>query len=214
MASNTTLYFGYGSNLWKDQMLKRCPTSTYLGIARLNGYRWIINNRGYANVIQPSSNNNDKRETDSVWGLVYSLEADDQRNLDINEGVPYAYTKETMTVDYWPSSSGSRPNATADTEEKEMLVYIDRKRTRPDRPRKEYIHRMNMGTKDAVAEGMPLSYVKDVMRKFIPDNDHVNAKVKERARKQAVMFEDEQDDDEDYDEDFSEDEEVEEAEVK
>lgn len=50
--ANATLYFGYGSNLWKHQMVQRCPTSKYLGIARLNDYRWIINERGYANVVQ------------------------------------------------------------------------------------------------------------------------------------------------------------------
>lgn len=50
MTNCTNLYFGYGSNLWKAQMQSRCPTSKYLGIARLNGYRWIINKRGYANV--------------------------------------------------------------------------------------------------------------------------------------------------------------------
>jgi len=65
----TTLYLGYGrqasqslesfflaapistvytdltgsSNLWKEQMTLRCPCSEYLGVGRLQGYRWIIN---------------------------------------------------------------------------------------------------------------------------------------------------------------------------
>ena len=53
-ATNTTLYFGYGSNLWLEQMHNRCPNSTYLGIARLKNYKWIINERGYANVVEMS----------------------------------------------------------------------------------------------------------------------------------------------------------------
>ncbi|KAK5013992.1 hypothetical protein LTR60_003581 [Cryomyces antarcticus] len=53
--SNMTLYFGYGSNLWLHQMARRCPDSTYKGIARLEGHRWIINKRGYANVVAVAS---------------------------------------------------------------------------------------------------------------------------------------------------------------
>ena len=201
MASNATIYFGYGSNLWKDQMIKRCPTSEYLGIARLNGYRWLINNRGYANVVQPKKS--DESENDVVWGLVYSLEAEDEERLDVNEGVPYAYTKEMLTVDYWPASNGSKPNTTADAVEKMMLVYIDRKRTKADKPKKEYIYRMNMGIKDAVTEGMPQEYVDEVMRRFIPDEEDEGAKA--LAQKQAVLFEDEPGDPS-YDENFSDEE--------
>jgi hypothetical protein len=51
-AKPQTLYFGYGSNLWLHQMQLRCPTSQYLGVARLPNYRWIINDRGYANVVE------------------------------------------------------------------------------------------------------------------------------------------------------------------
>ncbi|KAL9584321.1 MAG: hypothetical protein Q9203_004702, partial [Teloschistes exilis] len=41
-----TLYFAYGSNLWLHQMSLRCPSSVYVGVARLPNYRWIINARG------------------------------------------------------------------------------------------------------------------------------------------------------------------------
>jgi len=109
---------------------------------------------------------------DEVWGLVYSLEQEDEDRLDGNEGVPVAYTKEDLTVDYWPAKKdGSAP----DTEEKpaqtEMLVYINRELTKPHEPKEEYIYRMNMGIKDALKEGMPQGYVDDVMRAYIPDRD-------------------------------------------
>jgi hypothetical protein len=199
-SSKPTIYFGYGSNLWKDQMTQRCPSSPYLGIARLNGYRWLINNRGYANVAQPVDS--DQKDSDVVWGLVYSLEAEDERQLDLNEGVPFAYTKELLTVDYWPASNGSKPGTDGEAVEKEMLVYIDRKRVEPDKPKKEYVYRMNMGIKDAVGEGMPQSYVDEVMRKFIPDEEDKD--VEGFARQQAVFFEDEEGD-ESYGEEYSED---------
>jgi hypothetical protein len=198
MASNTTIYFGYGSNLWKDQMIKRCPASSYLGIARLNGYRWLINNRGYANVVEPKPDN--KTDADAVWGLVYSLQADDEERLDLNEGVPYAYTKEDLVVDYWPTSNGSKSDTDGEAMEQTMLVYIDRKRVKPDRPKKEYIYRMNMGIKDAVAAGVPQKYVDEVMREFIPDEEDTDVEV--FAKQQAVFFEDEEGDPS-YDEDYT-----------
>ncbi|KAK4548253.1 hypothetical protein LTR36_010123 [Oleoguttula mirabilis] len=190
--ANTTLYFGYGSNLWKHQMHQRCPTSEYLGIARLNGYRWIINERGYANVVEIAH----KSETsplaykDEVWGLVYSLEEADEDNLDMNEGVPIAYTKEYLEVAFWPSKhAGNAPDVDKKAKQLDMLVYINRKMTKPDKPKKEYIYRMNMGIKDAVKEGMPKAYVDKVIRPFIPDlEDDSVVKV---AEKQALVFEDE-----------------------
>ncbi len=51
-----TFYFAYGSNLSPEQMTGRCldsPTtsSTPVAIARLDGWRWIICQRGYANIV-------------------------------------------------------------------------------------------------------------------------------------------------------------------
>jgi len=189
--SNPTLYFGYGSNLWKHQMQQRCPTSKYLGVARLNGYRWIINSRGYANVVEIEKEKQDHLESykDEVWGLVYNLQERDEDRLDGNEGVPIAYTKEDLTVDYWPAHNGKPPNVKEKPKQVDMLVYINRKMTSPDKPKKEYIYRMNMGIKDAVKEGMPKGYVEKVMRKFIPDLEDKGVEVV--ARKQALEFEDE-----------------------
>ena len=54
-----TFYFAYGSNLSPEQMAGRCPespatSSIPVAVARLDGWRWIICGRGYANVV-PSS---------------------------------------------------------------------------------------------------------------------------------------------------------------
>lgn len=183
MSTNSTTYFGYGSNLWKHQMSQRCPTSDYLGTAKLSGFRWIINQRGYANVVETD-------KTDEVWGLVYNLRPKDERRLDLNEGVPIAYTKENITVSFWPAVNGSKADIESKAKEREMLVYIDRVKTKASEPKKEYIYRMNMGIKDALSEGVPSEYVEGVMRKFIPDEG--GEEVAGLARKQAVMFEDEE----------------------
>lgn len=205
-SKNTTIYFGYGSNLWRHQMTQRCPSSEYLGIARLNDYRWIINERGYANVVQIDDKNDEHsaaiREeaptsqnpyANQVWGLVYTLQPRDESRLDRNEGVPVAYTKEVMECDFWAveeNSSSSLPANTSEPPEKvRMLVYINREQKTPSEPKREYVYRMNMGIRDAVKEGVPEGYVRGVMRRFIPEGNKDG--VEDVARKQAAEFEDE-----------------------
>lgn len=184
-----TIYFGYGSNLWKDQMKLRCSTSEYLGIARLNGYRWIINGRGYANVVQ--TNNVESSYSNEVWGLVYSLQPDDEDKLDINEGVPECYMKEDLRVDFWPVLAGGKPDVKQEPQKVDMLVYIDRLRVAPSKPWDEYVFRMNKGVDDAVRDGMPQTYVDQIIRPFIPDVKVTNEKVEKLAREQARRFNDE-----------------------
>lgn len=181
--SGSTLYFGYGSNLWLHQMSLRCPSSTYVGIGRLSSYRWMIYDRGYANIVETSS------ASDVVYGLVYILTEDDERRLDVREGVPDAYTKEMITIDFWSLKPGERVNFDHSSEKKQMLVYINRDRVEDDKPRAEYVHRINMGVRDAVRIGMPQTYVDEVIRKFIPAEGDPNARA--LAEKQALKFEDE-----------------------
>ncbi|KAK6428000.1 hypothetical protein LTR95_015864 [Oleoguttula sp. CCFEE 5521] len=188
-SKSATVYFGYGSNLWQHQMVQRCPTSQYLGIARLNNFQWIINERGYANVVEV--NTTDVKPVayeHEVWGLVYTLKPKDERNLDRNEGVPVAYTKEMLPCDYWPAGKHGA-NIGLTPEKTEMLVYINRNQTSADKPKHEYIYRMNMGIADALREGVPKPYVDKVLRNFIPEV--ANKGVEELARKQALDFVDE-----------------------
>lgn len=199
--SNSTIYFGYGSNLWRQQMEQRCPHSEYKGVARLNDYKWLINERGYANVVGVSRHKSEAERLsppsatayeDEAWGLVYTLQPSDEARLDRNEGVPVAYTKEWLVCDFWPVEDGDGPaNLTAKPQQVDMLVYINREQVTPSAPKKEYIYRMNKGIDDAIDEGVPKTYVEKVMRKFIPESD-VSEDVVGLARKQAVEFEDEQ----------------------
>lgn len=204
MSPSPTIYFGYGSNLWLEQMSIRCPDSLYLGIARLNGYKWLINDRGYANVVSSNSTEpapNSSAYDNVVYGMVYSLTEDDEKKLDRNEGVPVAYTKEMLECDFWSAGEPTRP---LDEHEKidvgkpvmemrEMLVYIDQQRVRPDVPRKEYVYRMNQGINNAVKLGVPEEYVEEVMRKFIPADEggEESMKMEEFAKGQAAQFKDE-----------------------
>ena len=216
-AKPQTLYFGYGSNLWLHQMQLRCPTSQYLGVARLPNYRWIINDRGYANVVERGDTaeaevkaeaedqtadqaaakaGKSSTATDAVYGLLYSLLPPDEARLDVNEGVPEAYTKETLGVDFWasdPRVEDGWVDVSRPAQGRDALVYIDRKRVTGSRPKKEYVYRMNMGIRDAVKMGVPRGYVDAVMRKFIPDEGEGREKgeVERVAMKQALNFVDE-----------------------
>ena len=143
-----------------------------------------ITDRGYANVVTST------HEEDVAYGLIYNLTPSDERSLDINEGVPQAYTKEVLEVDFWASKDGRTPvEMKRAAEKRNMLIYIDRKRTVDDEPRAEYIVRMNWGIADAMEAGIPSDYVTEVVRKFIPEG--ASQEVKELALKQASCFEDE-----------------------
>ena len=184
--SNSKLYFGYGSNLWLHQMSLRCPSSTYIGVARLPAYRWMIYDRGYANIVSTKDSSNE------VYGLAYSVTAADEAQLDINEGVPEAYTKEILEADLWTAKGGESlctDGSESARRTEKLLVYINRERTKDDEPKQEYVHRMNMGIRDALAKGVPQGYIDRVIRRFIPEESPEG--VQELAYKQALMFEDE-----------------------
>lgn len=92
--THATIYFAYGSNLRLKQMAKRCPQSRFLGIGKLQGYRWQINNRGYANVV---ADGDYKR---SVHGICYLISDVDESKLDEMEGVDCgAYEKRSIDIE-------------------------------------------------------------------------------------------------------------------
>jgi len=129
--------FGYGSNLGLEQMRNRCPDNVYSCIAKLDGWKWIINTRGFATII-PSPN-------DYVWGTVLLLHAHDERSLDGFEGP--SYVKSVLSVHL----VGVKTNPGA------VLTYID-KITTPGRPRQSYIPRLEKAMEDGKAKGIPQAY--------------------------------------------------------
>ena len=145
-------------------MAVRYPESKYVGVACLPGYRWQINTRGYAIIASVCP-------TDEVYALAYRPAARDEERLDINEGVPFAYNKENMSVELWPAQGEDWFNVTDGhkARKRETYLYIDRNNTRDSKRKKEYIYRKNMGIKDSIAKGIPQEYVDNVVRKFIPE---------------------------------------------
>ena len=119
-------------------MRERCPDSTFEGVGRLSGYKWIIYERGYANIVKTDV------PADEVYALVYRLTPKDERALDRKEGAPRIYQKNTLTVQFWAveDTKAIDVNDQSKMKTEEMLVYIDRTGSKPSTPKDEYVDRM------------------------------------------------------------------------
>jgi gamma-glutamylcyclotransferase len=171
LPSPPRLYFAYGSNLSLLQMASRCPTSTYHSFGVLRGYRWIIGDRGYANVVKT-------KDEHVVYGMLYTLEPEDETLLDRAEGVPHAYFKRELDVeliskdsDEGKGSTGSTSLIDAKGEVVKVLVYVDEKRLGEGICKEEYVARINRGIKDAMEKGMERTYVEKVVRPFVREEE-------------------------------------------
>ncbi|KAH8783030.1 hypothetical protein F5883DRAFT_537731 [Diaporthe sp. PMI_573] len=181
----TLLYFAFGSNLSSTQMRSRCPGTKAVGLAFLPGYEFIINERGFANVVPTGSGTSTSASSTTittattagdgvggggVYGVLYRLASPaEKERLDGYEGVPFAYEDLVLEVEQLSSSGSSGSSTTSAAVTVRALVYVDRQRVVPAAPRAEYVVRMNNGIREAVANwGLPQIYVRDVMRRYIP----------------------------------------------
>lgn len=178
------LYFAYGSNLSTTQMADRCPDAKPKHLGWIGGWSFIINQRGFANIVPDADfDTNDgtgRQQSPGVFGVLYEISGDDGESLDVYEGVPHAYEKLELVVSIRHRGGGGPEQQLEggwtgedETLERVALVYVDRKRTRPSAPRPEYVRRMNRGIREASTSDsfapLPGWYVKEVMRPFIPE---------------------------------------------
>jgi AIG2 family protein len=104
------LHFAYGSNLDRAVMRKHAPGAVALGVARLEGHRFIITADGYASVAPHARF--------CVHGLLWRLTARDRVTLDRWENIAAGlYRAEMLPV----IAAGKRRRA---------LVYVARARPR------------------------------------------------------------------------------------
>lgn len=151
-------------------MQSRCPSSTLHkpSLAYLSDHKWVISPRGYANVVatslenvKPRAKRQPARSRDVVWGILYTLEPDDEEYLDLCEGVSAGcYEKHEMMV-HLMKENGVEGTLSA-------LVYMDPRQAEGE-PMEEYVGRMNEGIKDALKLGMDGKWIEEVIRKFIPE---------------------------------------------
>jgi len=143
---HTLYYFAYGSNLWLNQMARRCPDSSFVGVAVLKDWKWFISTRGYANVIHSPG--------DAVYGMLYTLTPADEENLDGYEGTPDPYVKQMHEVEM-------------DGQTIKSLVYVDIMRVHEGKIKEEYIIRMGNAILDALDKGIPEWYMEKYLRPFV-----------------------------------------------
>ncbi len=90
-------YFSYGSNMSSNRLKKREIRFYSREKGILKGYRFVINkmsyknkNIGYANIV--------KSENDIVEGILYNINEEDIKKLDIREGFPIHYNKYNLPI--------------------------------------------------------------------------------------------------------------------
>lgn len=87
----TITYFAYGSNMDVEQMRDRCPGAEILSTAVLPDYKFALDSKGCATVIPC--------EGKEVYGVLWSINREDERALDRYEGVAEGcYGKEMLKV--------------------------------------------------------------------------------------------------------------------
>ena len=83
------LYISYGSNMNLEQMAYRCPNSKVVCNGELHGWKLVFN--VHADVIKGNKN-------DIVPVVVWNIDSRDWHRLDMYEGYPSYYVKETVNV--------------------------------------------------------------------------------------------------------------------
>ena len=143
------IYFAYGSNMDETRMRKRCPSSQFMSIARLPGFRlaftrYSLNNRcGSADIIKDSHG--------LVWGVVYKIKEEERTALDKAEGVAvHAY--KPVSVEVYPEGD--------DTRRLKALTYVVVKKEDPHpKPSAEYKAMLVGGAK---AGKLPVDYIAEL----------------------------------------------------
>ena len=82
-------YVAYGSNLNVCQMARRCPNATVFGIGKIRDYQLTC--RGVATIVPEKGR--------FVPVGVWEIDEKDEKSLDIYEGYPSFYRKETIPVE-------------------------------------------------------------------------------------------------------------------
>ena len=93
MQKNTKLYIAYGSNMNIEQMKHRCPTAKVVTSMFLEGYRLRFMGGRYSAVATIEASNDDL-----VPVTIWEITPGDERNLDVYEGYPRLYRKETLKL--------------------------------------------------------------------------------------------------------------------
>ena len=144
MKNKTRDYFAYGSNMDMKQMLERCPNAEFLGPAVLPNYRFALDEEGLATVVPC--------EGKEVQGVIWRINEEDERTLDLYEGVGNGcYKKEILKV---------RPEGYFS--KLPMMTYISLRGSNKGERRKGYIERIVTAAENHGFDDSYLGMLKDI----------------------------------------------------
>jgi len=95
------LYIAYGSNLNREQMLRRCPDAVIVGTAVLKDHQMLFrkSGTGFYLTVEPKKGR-------CVPVGIWSVTSDDETRLDGYEGYPVCYYKKEVTLDVLNPKTG------------------------------------------------------------------------------------------------------------
>jgi len=134
------LHFAYGSNMDRAGMAARCPGARAVGLATLEGWRFLINQDGYATITRSAGA--------LVHGVLWRLTARDRAALDAYESLSSGlYMVRTLPV---RAGAGRVP----------ALVYLGRSRV-PGRALPGYLETVLKAARDW---DLPEPYIRSIVR--------------------------------------------------
>ena len=163
------VYFGYASNLSPVTMKQRCPGALYVGLGVLKGWKWMINETGYANIIPGN-------DEDEVYGSLCFLPRRDELALDESEGVPWLYEKKTVKVTRLLSDEEEKEYG-GQVPEVEAMTYVDVQRLTEGKIEREYIVWIKKAIEEGTKCGMPASYAEKYIKRFLPTDYDPNPNI-------------------------------------
>lgn len=137
-------YMAYGSNMNIEDMKLRCPAAKVVGRRYLNGYRLMFNR--YATIVEDKNS--------SVPVFIWETSDNDENQLDIYEGYPKLYHKETI-------------KGLIEGEWEEIMVYVMNEFV-PTLPTKEYFNTILSAYRTF---SFSYDYLKDALADTIMIND-------------------------------------------
>jgi hypothetical protein len=131
------LHFAYGSNMSRSLMGARCPHARALGLARLFGWRFVINPEGFGSLVPQAGGR--------VHGVLWRLNARDVAAINAYEGVGSGlYLRRHLPVQWSgpKAGQGSMPELDDDCgrareigSEDSSAILLDRNGAPPPTPR-------------------------------------------------------------------------------
>ena len=143
------LYFGFASNLSPRTLQQRCPGALYVGLARLKGWRFIVSQVGFGNIVPGDSD-------DEVYGSLHFLTRQHESALDKSEEVPWWHQKKQFKVSRLEVDGGKN---LVDAGEVDIMTYVDIERTTEGVISEEDIPSLRKAVGDGLQCGVPQAYL-------------------------------------------------------